>query len=80
MYFFRFVAEEKHFRKGYLYITCIASISDVWQATADDAAHGILGNITQQTNQIVIGASPSKLILSLSNQWENLASKKVNQI
>ena len=57
---FRFIAEEKHFRDRNLYITCIASISDVWQAQADDAAVGILGNVTQQTNQIVIGASPSK--------------------
>ena len=58
--YFRFIAEEKHFRDRNLYITCIASISDVWQAQADDAAVGILGNVTQQTNQIVIGASPSK--------------------
>ena len=57
---FRFIAEEKHFRDRNLYITCIASISDVWQAPADDAAVGILGNVTQQTNQIVIGASPGK--------------------
>merc|ERR1739836_263947 len=55
----RFVAKEHHFRDGKLYITCIATISDVYKARVDDAAVGILGNITEQTNQIVIGASPS---------------------
>lgn len=55
----RFVAKEHHFQDGKLYITCIATISDVYQARVNDAAVGILGNITQQTNQIVIGASPS---------------------
>jgi len=55
----RFVAKEHHFQDGKLYITCIATISDVYQARVNDAAVGILGNITEQTNQIVIGASPS---------------------
>ena len=59
---FRFVAKEHHFQDGKLYITCIATISDVYQARVNDAAVGILGNITEQTNQIVIGASPSEYI------------------
>ena len=58
----RFVAKEHHFQDGKLYITCIATISDVYQARVNDAAVGILGNITEQTNQIVIGASPSEYI------------------
>ena len=60
----RFVAKEHHFQDGKLYITCIATISDVYQARVNDAAVGILGNITEQTNQIVIGASPSKKIFN----------------
>lgn len=55
----RFVTRNRHFRDGKLYITCIAKISDVYHAEVKDAAVGILGNVTQQTNQIVIGASPS---------------------
>ena len=66
-YHFSFVAKENHFRDGKLYITCIATISDVYKARVDDAAVGILGNITQQTNQIVIGASPSKRIVHCIN-------------
>ena len=61
---YRFVTRNRHFRDGKLYITCIAKISDVYHAEVKDAAVGILGNVTQQTNQIVIGASPSKIRIS----------------
>ena len=61
---YRFVTRNRHFRDGKLYITCIAKISDVYHAEVKDAAVGILGNVTQQTNQIVIGASPSKNLVS----------------
>ena len=60
----RFVTRNRHFRDGKLYITCIAKISDVYHAEEKDAAVGILGNVTQQTNQIVIGASPSKILIT----------------
>ena len=61
---YRFVTRNRHFRDGKLYITCIAKISDVYHAEVKDAAVGILGNVTQQTNQIVIGASPSKILIT----------------
>ena len=74
----RFVTRNRHFRDGKLYITCIAKISDVYHAEVKDAAVGILGNVTQQTNQIVIGASPSKNLVS-KYKW-NLTFQFRNKI
>ena len=72
---YRFVTRNRHFRDGKLYITCIAKISDVYHAEVKDAAVGILGNVTQQTNQIVIGASPSKILIT--KQISNLIMLKI---
>ena len=34
--YFRFTAEPQHFPEGRLYLTCIAQIENLWEATVDE--------------------------------------------
>lgn len=54
------MASEEHFLNGRLQLSCVASIDKSWQARADDAAVGVLGNVTEQTNHLVISAVSSE--------------------
>lgn len=55
----RFTVQESDFLDGHLHISCLASIQDVWKARVNDAAVGVIGNRTQQTNQLVLDSSSS---------------------
>jgi len=55
----RFTVQESDFSDGHLHISCLASIQDVWKARVNDAAVGVIGNRTQQTNQLVLDQSSS---------------------
>merc|ERR1712108_67281 len=68
----RFTVQESDFLDGHLHISCLASIqwfvpvnsthyneTDVWKARVNDAAVGVIGNRTQQTNQLVLDSSSS---------------------